>query len=91
MKPIQLLYFDKLAWETIPRKEIEPRIDTYSQRTYPERTALELRGGTWTDMGMALCANMTETNTSSFITVEGEEDMDVKSHGKQWESEPGGQ
>ncbi len=39
----------------------------------------------------ALCAKMTETTTSSFITVEGEEDMDVKSHGKQWESEPGGQ
>ncbi len=38
-----------------------------------------------------LSAKMTETNTSSFITVEGEEDMDVKSHGKQWESEPGGQ
>jgi hypothetical protein len=40
---------------------------------------------------VTLCAKMTETNTSSFITVEGEEDMDVKSHGKQWESEPGGQ
>ena len=29
-----------------------------------------------------LCANIAETNSSSFIIVEGEEKMDVKRHGK---------
>jgi hypothetical protein len=38
-----------------------------------------------------LCAKISETTTSSFITVEGEEEMDVRSHGKQWQNEPGGQ
>jgi len=31
----------------------------------------------------ALCAKISETTTSSFITVEGEEEMDVNSHGRQ--------
>ncbi len=32
-----------------------------------------------------LCANMTETTASSFITVEGEEAMDVRPHGRKLE------
>ena len=31
-----------------------------------------------------LCANIAETTSSSFITVEGEEEMDVKGNGKHW-------
>ena len=34
--------------------------------------------------GTALCANIAETTSSSFITVEGEEEMDVKGNGKHW-------
>jgi hypothetical protein len=39
----------------------------------------------------ALCANIGETTSSSFITVEGEEEKDVRRNGKQWSTGPGSQ